>query len=183
MVPSYPHGLGGHVGSHGSPLLLGSGEDVGLAPDEGLAAGQDLGHLEGTLHPEGQRLALAREGLLGPLSCLDRSHGHITWEEGGNTVRNVGQRTSILVQRREPDMMRWWCGGFGGVGSPEGTDVGLKGAYMSGGCWRWLLLGSRVLAGEGGICGNSSTKRGHKSRPKGCCMRCIVCVRYWEMVC
>lgn len=39
---------------------------------------------------------------------------------------------------------------------PDGTDVGLKGAYISAGlccCWRLLLLGSSVLAGDGGICG------------------------------
>lgn len=39
---------------------------------------------------------------------------------------------------------------------PDGTEVGLKGAYISAGlccCWRLLLLGSRVLAGDGGIWG------------------------------
>lgn len=40
---------------------------------------------------------------------------------------------------------------------PDGTEVGLKGAYISAGlccccCWRLLLLGSSVLAGDGGIC-------------------------------
>lgn len=40
---------------------------------------------------------------------------------------------------------------------PDGTEVGLKGAYISAGlcccccCWRLLLLGSSVLAGDGGI--------------------------------
>lgn len=37
---------------------------------------------------------------------------------------------------------------------PDGTEVGLKGAYSSAGvccCWRLLLLGSSVLAGDGGI--------------------------------
>lgn len=79
------HGLGWEVGCwgegsgrHGGPLLLGSGENVGLTPDEWLTTGQDLGYrTQRRLDPKGQR-RLSCECLLGPVPRRYGSHRHIT---------------------------------------------------------------------------------------------------------
>lgn len=87
-VPPNTHCLRWHVGRHGRPLLLAGGKDVSLAPDDWLTTREHLGHLEGSLHGEGQRLGLSGEGLLGPLGRLHWAHGHVTY--GGHEDRGNG---------------------------------------------------------------------------------------------
>lgn len=39
---------------------------------------------------------------------------------------------------------------------PEGTEAGLKGVNSSDGVW-WASVGSRVLAGDAGVCGRGES--------------------------